>query len=155
TRHPVVVLVVLGLALLGMAVPAAGLRLGLPDEGTMSEDTTQRRAYDLIAEGFGPGANGPLMVAVDTTGSADPQAAAARVADAVGGLDNVAAVHPPMFNRGGDTAVVTVVPATGPSAVETEDLVTDIRSRAGPLEQATGAEVAVTGPTAAVIDVRQ
>src|SRR5690606_1290188 len=56
TRHPVVVLAVLGLALLAMAVPAAGLRLGLPDEGTMSEDTTQRRAYDLIAAGLGPGA---------------------------------------------------------------------------------------------------
>ena len=152
TRHPVAVLAVLGLALLAMAVPATALRLGLPDEGTMPEDTTQRRAYDLLAEGFGPGANGPLMVVVDTTGSADPQAAATRVADTVAGLDHVAAVHPPMFNAAGDTAVITVVPTTGPSSVETEDLVTDIREHADALEVQTGATVAVTGTTAVVID---
>jgi RND superfamily putative drug exporter len=152
TSHPVPVVTVVGLAMLILAAPALGLRLGLPDEGSMSEQTTQRRAYDLIAEGFGAGANGPLMLVVDTTGSADPQAAGTRIAETVGQLDNVAAVQPPLFNPTGDTAIITVLPTTGPSAVETEDLVTGIRDRAGELEQATGARVAVTGLTAIIID---
>ncbi|MGH3682690.1 MAG: MMPL family transporter, partial [Natronosporangium sp.] len=62
TSRPVPVLVIAGLAMLVLAIPAMSLRLGLPDEGAMPEDTTQRRAYDLIAEKFGPGVNGPLMV---------------------------------------------------------------------------------------------
>src|SRR5690606_14019628 len=110
--HPVAVLAVLGLALLAMALPATALRLGLPDEGTMPEDTTQRRAYDLIAEGCGPGANGPLMVVVDTTGSADPQTAAARVGASAAGLAHVDAARPSSLDAAGDPGVLPVVPTT-------------------------------------------
>jgi putative drug exporter of the RND superfamily len=152
TRRPVLVVVVVGLAMLTLAIPALDLRLGLPDEGTMSEDTTQRRAYDLIAEGFGPGYNGPLMVVVDAADSADPQGAAERVAGQIGELDNVAMVAPPMLNPAGDTAVLTVLSQTGPSSVETENLVDEIRNQAGIIEQTTGARMAVTGMTAIIID---
>jgi RND superfamily putative drug exporter len=146
------VLVAVGLAMLVLAVPATDLRLGIPDEGALSEDTTQRRAYDLVARGFGAGFNGPLLVVVDAAGSADPQDAGDRAAAAVGQLDNVALVAPPVFNPAGDTALLTVLPRTGPSAVETGDLVTAIRDRAGQVEQATGARMAVTGLTAIMVD---
>jgi putative drug exporter of the RND superfamily len=155
TRRPALVLVVVGLAMVGLALPATDLRLGLPDDGALSEDHTQRRAYDLIAEGFGPGFNGPLLVVVDAVDSTDPEAAGGLVAETVGGLDNVAMVSPPMFNPSGDTAMVTVLPLTGPSALETEDLVTAIRDRAGQVEETTGARMAVTGMTAIIIDFNE
>lgn len=152
TGRPVLVLAVTLLGMIALAVPAADLRLGLPDEGAMAEDTTQRKAYDLLAQGFGAGVNGPLMVVVDATDSADPQAAGEQVVDAVGRLDNVAMVAPAVFNPAGDTAIVTVVPRSGPSAAETGDLVAAIRADTAGIEAATGAEVAVTGTTAIIID---
>jgi RND superfamily putative drug exporter len=155
TRRPVLVLVVVGLAMLALAIPALDLRLGIPDEGAMGEDTTQRQAYDLIAEGFGAGFNGPLMVVVDATGAADPEAAAEQVTEVVGGLENVAMATPAAFNQAGDTALVTVVPMTGPSTVETENLVADIRDHSGDIEAATGATVMVTGITAIITDFNQ
>ncbi|CAM2973814.1 MMPL family transporter [Saccharomonospora xinjiangensis] len=154
-RHKVAVLVV-GVAGLGvLAVPAADLQLGLPDDSAKPADTTQRKAYDLIAEGFGPGANGPLVVTVDARDSSDPQAAATATADALRGLRNVAAVTPARFNQAGDTAIITVVPASAPSGTETEDLVHDIRAEAAEVADATGATVLVTGQTAMGIDVSQ
>lgn len=153
TGRPVPVLLVVGLAMLVLAVPALSLRLGIPDEGSMPEDTTQRKAYDLIAERFGPGLNGPLLVVVDATGAADPQAAGQQVIEAVSDLPGVASVAPePQFNEAGDTAVVNLVPATGPSAEATEDLVGEIRDRTERVEQDTGAVVSVTGSTAIIID---
>jgi RND superfamily putative drug exporter len=152
TRRPVPVLLVVGLAMLALAAPALDLRLGLPDEGGMGTDTTQRRAYDLVAEGFGAGFNGPLLVVVDATTSPDPPAAGERVAAAIEELDDVSAVQPPLFNDAGDTALVTVIPASGPSAEATEQLVEAIRERAGELRADTGAAVAVTGQTAIIID---
>ena len=153
TRRPVPVLLVAGLVLLVMAAPVLGLRLGIPDEGSFPADTTQRRAYDLIAEEFGPGLNGPLLVVLDATGAADPAAAGQQVIDALGQLDGVASVAPEArFNQAGDTAVVNVVPTTGPSDVATEDLVGQIRDRVAQVERDTGAEVSVTGTTAIIID---
>lgn len=153
TGRPVTVLVVVGLAMLALAVPALSLQLGLPDEGALAEDTTQRRAYDLIAERFGPGVNGPLMVVLDTTGAADPQAAGQLAIQGLQRLDGVASVAPePVFNEAGDTALVTVIPESGPSSPETEDLVGAIRDQAAGFEAQTGAEVMVTGSTAIISD---
>ena len=153
TRHPVPVLVVVGLAMLALAVPVLDMRLGFPDEGAMSGDTTQRQAYDLVAEGFGPGFNGPLLVTVDAAGATDPQAAADQVIADIQQLDGVAMVAPEaQFNAAGDTALVNVVPATGPSSVETEDLVAAIRDRTTAVEDSTGAVVSVTGNTAIISD---
>ncbi|MGH3681230.1 MAG: MMPL family transporter, partial [Natronosporangium sp.] len=133
--------------------PVADLRLGLPDEGNLSPETTQRKAYDLTAEGFGAGFNGPLMVVVDGAGGADVRAAGQQVIAAVGELPGVAVAGPEaQVNQAGDTALVTVIPTTGPSAVETEDLVGEIRDRTGQVEADTGAEVSVSGSTAIIID---
>src|SRR5690606_18207762 len=110
-RHRLPVLVVSIAALGVIAIPATDLQLGLPDDGAKSTDSTQRRAYDLIAQGFGPGTNGPLIVLVDAQNSDDPQAAADATARALQGLDNVAIAMPATFNPAGDTAMLTVIPA--------------------------------------------
>ncbi|WP_031509083.1 MMPL family transporter [Streptomyces megasporus] len=154
-RRPIVVLLtaVVGLGL--AAVPVSDLRLNLPDDGSKPTDTTQRRAYDMISEGFGPGSNGPLVVVVDAEDSDDPKGAAERTAAAVQGLDNVAAVTPATFNEAGDTAMLTVVPKSAPSSAETEGLVRAIRGEARGIAAETDADVLVTGQTAMGIDVSQ
>ncbi|MGW7580681.1 MMPL family transporter [Kitasatospora sp. NPDC054768] len=154
-RRPLAVLLggVIGLGVL--AAPALDLRLGLPGDESKPTSTTQRRAYDLLSEGFGPGFNGPLTVMVDVKGVADPKAAANEVAKKVSGLPGVVAVTPPMFNQAGDTALLNAVPATGPSEAETKDIVHAIRHDAAGLKTATGATVLVSGTTAMNIDVSQ
>jgi RND superfamily putative drug exporter len=153
TRRPVAVLLVSVLALGLLALPAASLRLGLPDDGSAGSDSSRRKAYDLIAEGFGPGFNGPLLVVVDPPRDADPKAAAKTVGDTLAGLPGVAAVQPAMFNRAGDTAIISVVPKSGPSSAATEDLVGTIRDQGAALRASTGADIAVTGMTAVAIDM--
>ncbi|MFP8886550.1 MMPL family transporter [Streptomyces mangrovi] len=154
-RRPVAVLLVSVVGLGLLAVPAKDLQLNLPDDGSQPTSTTQRRAYDLIAEGFGPGTNGPLIVTVDAEDSDDPKAAAGATAEKLQGMDGVAAAMPPTFNKAGDTAMITVVPKSAPSSAATEDLVHDIRAEAGDIAETTGAEVLVTGQTAMAIDVSQ
>ncbi|MFE2106520.1 MMPL family transporter [Kitasatospora sp. NPDC059463] len=154
-RRPVAVLV-LGVVGLGvLALPALDLRLGLPGDEAKPTSTTQRRAYDHLSEGFGPGFNGPLTVLVDAKGAADPKAAAAKVGETVKALPGVVAVTPAVFNQAGDTAMVTAMPATGPSDAETTDLVHAIRDKAPDLKSETGATVLVSGATAMNIDVSQ
>ncbi|MGH3240943.1 MAG: MMPL family transporter, partial [Spirillospora sp.] len=138
------------------ASPALDLRLGLPDDGTAPSGTTQRQAYDLLADGFGPGVNGPLTLVVQTphNGSGNGNAtkdAAERVAQTVTSMDGVAAVKPPVLNPSGDTALVGVIPASAPTSKATEDLIKDIRDRFRPQSDAS-ATVAVTGQTAIDID---
>jgi RND superfamily putative drug exporter len=136
------------------AIPVASLELGLPDDGSQPTSATQRRAYDLLADGFGPGFNGPLVVVVDAKNSDDPQGAVDGVVGTVRKLDDVAAVAPPTFNKDGDTAIVTVVPKSAPAATETKDLVTAIRDSGAGIKSDT-AQVLVTGQTAMNIDFSQ
>ncbi|WP_328334124.1 MMPL family transporter [Kribbella sp. NBC_00382] len=149
TRRPVAVLLVTVIGLGALAIPATQLELGLPDDSTAAPASTQRKAYELLSEGFGPGFNGPLMIVVDAAGSADPKAAAAGTADAVRKLPDVAVVTPPTLNPQGDTALMTVIPVSGPATAETKALVKAIRD----LPSAGGAEVSVTGATAFNIDI--
>ncbi|TDE14092.1 MMPL family transporter [Jiangella asiatica] len=152
TRRPIPVLLVAVVGMLAVAIPALDLRLGLPDQGSAGTETTQRKAYDLLADGFGPGFNGPLLVVVDTSESADPQRAAEQVAGVVGRLDDVAAVVPPALDPDRDTALMTVIPQGSPSSAATEDLVGAIRDTASDIEADAGAAVMVTGTTAITID---
>ncbi|MEU3682396.1 MMPL family transporter [Streptomyces sp. NPDC030592] len=154
-RRPLAVLLLGVIGLGAAAVPAASLELGLPDDGSQPTSTTQRRAYDLLSEGFGPGFNGPLMVVVDAKGSDAPKDAFDDVAGEIKGLDGVVAVTPPAPNKGGDTATITVIPDSKPSSVQTEDLVHAIRDAGGDVEAKTGAETLVTGSTAMNIDVSE
>ncbi|MDR3079685.1 MAG: MMPL family transporter [Streptomyces sp.] len=154
-RRPVAVLLLGVIGLGAAAVPAASLTLGLPDDGSQPTSTTQRRAYDLLSDGFGPGLNGPLMVVVDTKASENPKGAVATVTDEIKGLKNVVAVTPATYNKTGDTAVVTVIPGSKPSSTTTEDLVHDIRDVSAGIKADTDAELLVTGTTAMNIDVSQ
>jgi RND superfamily putative drug exporter len=150
-----------GIALLGglalmllLAVPMFSMRLGMPDAGTAPEDTTRRQAYDLLAEGFGPGFNGPLTLVVDTSGAADPEAALAQVHAAVSEDPGVQLVAPPVPNDSGDTAIIPVIPTTSPSSADTSSLVHHLRHDVlDPLAEETGADVSVAGQTALLIDV--
>jgi RND superfamily putative drug exporter len=154
-RRPVAVLLLGVVGLGAVAVPATQLELGLPDDGSQATSTTQRRAYDLLSDGFGPGFNGPLMVVVDAKGSASPQRAATAVTDGIKGLDDVVTVTPATFNKAGDTAMITVVPKSKPSSTQTEDLVHAIRDAGAGVSADTDAKVLVTGATAMNIDFSQ
>ncbi|MFD4015745.1 MMPL family transporter [Streptomyces sindenensis] len=153
-RKPVWVMLVGVLGLGAIAVPAASLEMGLPDDGAQPKSTTQRQAYDMLSDGFGPGFNGPLMVVVDTKDSSDGKAAAARVAEEVESI-GVVAVAPARFNKAGDTATIVVIPKDRPSSHATEEVVHDIRDAGKSIKADTGAEVLVTGATAMNIDFSQ
>ncbi|WP_121747517.1 MMPL family transporter [Streptomyces sp. E2N166] len=154
-RRPLAVLLLGVIGLGAAAIPAASLELGLPDDGSQPTSTTQRRAYDLLSEGFGPGFNGPLMVVVDAKGSDAPKQVFTDVSNEIKGLEDVVAVTPPAPNKGGDTATITVIPDSKPSSVQTEDLVHAIRDAGGDIKADTGAETLVTGSTAMNIDVSE
>ncbi|MFC9498699.1 MMPL family transporter, partial [Streptomyces sp. NPDC056982] len=154
-RRPVAVLLTAVVGLGVMAVPVSSLELGLPDDGVQPTDTTQRKAYDLLSEGFGPGFNGPLVAVVDVKHSQDPKDAVARVSKDIAATDGVKTVTPPAFNQAGDTATITVVPSSKPSSTQTEDVVHTIRDKGADIKADTRAEVLVTGTTAMNIDVSQ
>ncbi|WP_329254773.1 MMPL family transporter [Actinoallomurus sp. NBC_01490] len=154
-RRPVAVLLIAGLGLGAVALPALRLELGLPGDESKSVKTTERRAYDLLSEGFGPGFNGPLTVVVDTSDSADTRATTDQAVKTVRGVDGVASVGDPAFNRAKDTAVFTVVPKTAPDSGETKDLVHSIRGAVSGVEADTGAGILVTGTTAMNIDISE
>ncbi|MFG2588938.1 MMPL family transporter [Streptomyces sp. NPDC048438] len=154
-RRPVWVLLAGVIGLGAIAVPAASLEMGLPDDGAQPKSTTQRQAYDMLSDGFGPGFNGPLMVVVDTRNSSDGKAAVNRVSDEIEGSGGVTAVTPATFNKAGDTATITVIPKDRPSSVETENVVHAIRDAGETVKSDTGAEVLVTGATAMNIDFSQ
>lgn len=128
TRRPLAVLLVAVVGLGVLALPVTDLRLGLPDDSTAAPDSTQRKAYDLLSDGFGPGFNGPLMVVVDAANTPDPQGATTSTATAIRALPDVTMVAPPRFNPAGNTALLTVIPKSGPSTPQTNDLVKAIRA---------------------------
>jgi RND superfamily putative drug exporter len=150
-RHSVVAAVAGVGILLALAAPFLGVRFGFPDAGNDIEGKSTRQAYDTVAEGFGAGANGPLLLVADLAGGD-----AAVIDDLAGRLattPGVAAVTPPVLNPAGGAALLTVVPTTGPQAAETEDLVRALRDDVIPASvDGTGAEVHVGGVTATSID---
>jgi RND superfamily putative drug exporter len=154
-RRPLAVLLLGVVGLGAAAVPAASLQLGLPDDGSQPTSTTQRRAYDLLSEGFGPGFNGPLMVVVDAKASDAPKTVFSTVRDEIADLKGVVSVSPAAPNKAGDTAMITVIADSKPSSVTTEDLVHTIRGGGAGIKAETGATVLVTGSTAMNIDFSQ
>jgi RND superfamily putative drug exporter len=152
TTRPVPVVVVAVIGLLVLATPVLDLRLGLPDDSSSPVSSTQHKAYDLLAENFGPGINGPLLVVLDASKAGDPRAAATAATAAIGKLPDVVAVTPAMFDQAGTTAILQVIPASGPESAATEALVGAIRAASPGLASSTGATMAVTGQTALNID---
>ncbi|MFI2631821.1 MMPL family transporter [Streptomyces collinus] len=154
-RRPIPVLLLGVVGLGALALPAADLQLGMPGDEAKPVSTTERRAYDALAEGFGPGFNGPLTIVVDAKGAADPKAAAGTIAKEIGGTKGIVSVSPARFNEAGDTAVFSAVPATAPTDEKTKNLVTTIRDERPGIESGTGASYEVTGTTAMNIDIAE
>ncbi|WP_425246092.1 MMPL family transporter [Streptomyces sp. NEAU-NA10] len=148
---PVLLLGVVGLG--ALAVPMTNLQLGMPGDEAKPTSATERRAYDALAEGFGPGFNGPLTIVVDAKGADDPKGAAATIGKEIGATEGVVSVSPARFNDAGDTAVFSAVPSTAPTDEKTKDLVTTIRDERPGVESETGATFEVTGTTALNIDI--
>ncbi len=148
-RRPLVAAVAATAVLLALTAPVTGLRLGFPDAGNDREGTTTRQAYDLLAEGFGAGANGPLMVVAATPETADRERVAA-LARELGRQPGVAAVSPVQANAAGTTALLAVTPDSSPQASATEDLVHALRD--GPLAASGLSEVHLGGATASTVD---
>ena len=137
--------------LLALTAPVLGLRVGNPDEGALPETRTERRAYDLVAEGFGPGINGPLVVAVDS--SEDP-GVVGPLRGAIMADEGIAAVAPPEVNAEAGVATLVAFPTTGPQDEATLDTVNRLRTDVLPpvLDQSR-ARAHVGGQTANFADV--
>ncbi|MFH8791324.1 MMPL family transporter [Streptomyces sp. NPDC017941] len=148
-RHPVGVLLLAVVGLGTVAVPAASMKLGLPGEGTMAPDTTQRKAYDMMSESFGKGFNGALMVTIEDK---DAKSESAGVRAKMAKEPGVESVGPAVLNKAGDTAIVNVVPTTGPDEDDTKDLVKSLRGMAKDIKADHGPEILLTGQTASFID---
>jgi RND superfamily putative drug exporter len=145
----------ISLAILGaVALPALHMKLGLPDGGSKPTSSTERRAYDLLTEGFGPGFNGTLTVVVDAPhlSSKEQKDLANSLVDGLEKVPGVAAVTPAMQNDAGDLTIALVTPTTSPASDETKDLVKLLRSQADDIKEATGIDAYVTGTTALNID---
>jgi uncharacterized membrane protein YdfJ with MMPL/SSD domain len=154
TRRPWAVLAV-SVGLLGaIAIPATHTELGLPDAGSDPADSTERQAYDLLEQGFGPGFNGPLTIVVDAPNlpAEEQSRVAGAVAEGLQEFEGVAAVAEPSQNEAGDLTVVSVTPTSGPTTQETRDLVTHLRERADEIKAESGVDAYVTGQTAINID---
>ncbi|MEW5812215.1 MAG: MMPL family transporter [Actinomycetota bacterium] len=136
-------------ALVVIGLPSLSLHLGLPSGASQPESNTSRQAYDLTADHLGAGFNGPLLVVADLTRATDPRAAATLAAN-IGREDGVALAAP----AGGDdrTAIIQVIPKTGPNDTATADLVEKIRADRDTIEADTGATFLVGGTTASNID---
>jgi RND superfamily putative drug exporter len=151
-RRPWTAVIVGSAILLALAAPALGMRLGFPDAGNDPPETMTRQAYDLISEGFGPGANGPVVIAAELP---DP-AARGDVNRLVDGLEadrGVDFVAKPVFNESGEAALVNVIPTTSPQDEATQDLVKRIRDDIVPQTLGgTGVTAEVGGVTAALED---
>ncbi|MFI9648033.1 MMPL family transporter [Streptomyces sp. NPDC052040] len=151
-RHPkklgAVALAVVAL----LALPTLSLHLGTSDQGNDPKSSTTRQAYDLLADGFGPGVNGPLTLVTPVRGAED-KLALDNLDTTLKATQGVASVTPVTYNGGGDTAYLTVVPQSAPQSQQTSDLVSRLRADVLPrAERGTTLDVSVGGVTAAYDD---
>ncbi|MGG7507852.1 MMPL family transporter [Plantibacter sp. YIM 135249] len=153
TRWPIVTIIAV-VGILGVAtIPAASLRLALPDAGSAPASDPARITYDLISDHFGEGFNGPLIVTGSIVGSTDPLKLMADLKKEIEGLDGVAAVPLSTPNATADTGIVQVIPTGSPDSQSTKDLVTELRDLHGYFQDEYKVDLKVTGFTAAGIDI--
>ncbi len=145
-RHPAPYAVGAFALLLAAAAPVLALRVGIPDDGSMPGSRTERRAYDLVAQGFGPGTNGPLVIAVDPAGDATVPA---RLAAAVAQDPGIASVAPVPDDRGGRVTSLIAFPTTGPQEQATVETIDRLRSTVLPAVVGAGPSKAHVGGAAA------
>ena len=152
-RHPWHYSITSTLFLLLLAVPVLDVQIGSSDAGNNPESFYSRRAYDFLSEGFGPGFNGPFVLAVEGSGTL-PQDALTDLSAAVRGTDGVALASEAQMNPAGDTAVITVIPTTSPQDQATTELVHTLRDQVIPAAiDGTDLDVFLGGAVAAQIDI--
>ncbi|MFJ4920329.1 MMPL family transporter [Streptomyces sp. NPDC088725] len=154
-RRPKRTVVAVVLGLLVLAVPAMHLKLALTDNGSEPKTSSTRQAYDKVADAFGPGANGPLIILVEgTPGSQDKVTAASdEMVKELAGTKGIAFASPAQPSADGLAARIQVIPTTGPRTTETSHLVGQLRDVTAHVETKTGTYVAVTGITAVSVDI--
>ncbi|MEL4506142.1 MMPL family transporter [Luteococcus sp. H138] len=155
TRFPVVTLLVVTVGLTALSVPAASLRMSLPNAGQQTAGTPARVEYDLVTKHFGPGHNGPLIVTADILASKDPVGIMNKLKADIEATEGVQQVLIATPNRNADTGFVQVVPTTGPDDPATGELVKRLTDKHDDWLATPGTETAVTGQTAIQIDISQ
>jgi RND superfamily putative drug exporter len=151
-RHPKLLGAVALVVMAVLALPTFSLHLGTSDQGNDPRTATTRQAYDLLADGFGPGVNGPLTLVTEVDG-ADDKLALDNLDGTLRATDGVASVTPVTFDSGGHTAYLTVVPDSSPQSKQTSDLVDRLREEVLPrAESGTSLDVQVGGMTAGYDD---
>ncbi|GHE68275.1 MMPL family transporter [Streptomyces thermocarboxydus] len=151
-RHPKLLGAVAVVVMAVLALPTFSLHLGTSDQGNDPKTSTTRQAYDLIADGFGPGVNGPLTLVTEVDGAQD-KLALDNLGSTLRTTEDVASVSPVTYNQGGDTAFLTVVPESSPQSKQTSDLVDRLREDVLPrAESGTSLDVHVGGVTAGYDD---
>jgi putative drug exporter of the RND superfamily len=151
TRRPVPYAIGATMVLVALSAPVLALQLGVPDEGTLPESRTERRAYDLVADAFGAGSNGPLLVAVDLNG--DPSVVTPLVA-ALAADPGIASVSAPVVDVEADVAAIVAIPTTPPQDVATRETVERLRAEVFPAVLDGGSSTAhVGGQTANFSDL--
>lgn len=153
TRHPIVTTVVVVAGLAVVAIPAGSLHLALPNAGQQPTSSQARQAYDLTAEHFGPGSNGPLIMTGTIVTSTDPLGLMDDLRaeiERIPGVEEVALATP---NETADTGLIQIVPTTAPDDPATADLVRELRAQHDRLLDEYGVDLKVTGFTAVGIDI--
>jgi RND superfamily putative drug exporter len=151
-RRPLPVAIAALAVLIALALPATHMRLATSDASTYKKDDTTRIAYDLLKQGFGPGFNGPLLLAIELPRAGD-QATLQAIGDGLRGQDGIAEVLPPQLNDRADTATMIAYPATTPQDERTDDAVRQAREQTlPPIAEQTGARVSIGGTTATNLD---
>jgi RND superfamily putative drug exporter len=149
-RSPLPFAIVSASILIALALPILKMDLGFTDAGNGKTTLHSRRAYDMLAKGFGPGFNGPILAVVDLAhGGKD---SLDRADEVLGKAPGVAQVGPPFLNQAGDTAILTIYPTTKPQGDETTATVKRLRSQVVPQLENTGAQYYLTGQTAGNVD---
>ncbi len=151
-RHPVLAVVGALVVLVALASPVFALRLGQTDAGTQPRTMSQRRAFDLLAQGFGPGFNGPLLVVADGPGLQTPTGLS-DLTHAISRDRDVVAVSAPRWNHDRMVALVEVFPRTSPHSDATAELVERLRDHTVPVNVPPDLRVLITGQTAAMVDL--
>jgi putative drug exporter of the RND superfamily len=155
TRRPLFAIGGVIAVLAVVAIPALDIRQGLPDDSIKAEDTTERKSYELLTEGFGPGFAGPLTTVIDFEnfdGAENAKTIADDAAKQLRDFPGVAAASDPAFNESGDVAIIIVTPTGSPASQATKDLVAEMRDAAAEIRGDSGINAMVTGNTAINID---
>ncbi len=153
TARPIITILVVVAALGALTVPAKDLWLSLPNAGQLPQGSPARMTYDAVAEAFGPGANGPLIVTANIVTSTDPLGVIDGIKNDILTIDGVASVPMAVPNQNADTAMIQVVPTTGPDDPRTEQLVRRLQEKTPEWTSKYGVDIAVTGITAVKLDI--